>query len=246
MKNKDSMNTKTHDHSKGWITRFYLLGPCITTIFCWFLGSLYISNKIIWIILFLLNAFIGILITLILIKNKRAYQFFLTRSIWILCLNSSLIYLCFLGLSYWLISKTTLIISLLIITSLIGWVVSFFIAKNGFNQNIDINYKNGVIDLESAQWDIQNQEVFSSKDRDKSRVDKILVLTRILISLIPPIVALIMRNYPSNQKLSLMTVMFSTAAIILFSVSGLSAGLSQSIRELETRIDKKVMIKTLE
>jgi hypothetical protein len=60
---------------------------------------------------------------------------------------------------------------LLIITSIIGWTIQFFYASKYYAKNIDINIKNGVIDLESAQWNIQYQEILSTKDNDRSRVE---------------------------------------------------------------------------
>jgi hypothetical protein len=181
-----------------------------------------------------------------LIKNKNAYQFFLTRSIWWLCADLPLIYSCYLGLSFWLGSKTTVVFLLIIIISLIGWTISFFYARDGFSKNIEININNGVINLENAEWNIQYQEIISAKDNDSTRVEKIRLLSRFIIPIAPPIYLMIVRDFPSEQRLSLMAILISYLAVLLFSISGLSAGLSQSIREIETRIKQKIMIKTLE
>jgi hypothetical protein len=240
------MNNSLKPLSKDGIFFGYLIGPCFFTIIVWFYNSLYTSNNQTLIILFLFNAFIGIITTFILIKKKYAYQFFLTRSIWWLCADLPLIYSCYLGLSYWLGSKTTVVFLLIIIASLMGWAISFFYAKDGFSRNINININNGVIDLETAQWNIQYSEILSVKDNDRSRTEKIRLISRFVIPIAPPIYLMIVRDFPSDQQMSLMTVIVSYMAVLIFSISGLSAGLSQSIREIETRIKKKIMIKTLE
>jgi hypothetical protein len=246
MKNPESMNSNLKPRSKDGTIILYLLGPCFISIMFWFGYSLYTSHNITWIILLLINIFIGVFTTLMLKKNKRAYQFFLTRSIWIICADLPLIYLCYLGLSYWLGSKTAVVFFLIILTSLIGWAISFIYAKDGFSKNIEININKGVIDLETAQWNIQYSEVLSAKDNDSSRMEKIRLLSRFVIPLAPPIYLLIVRDYPSDKQLSLMAILIAYMATLLFSISGLSVGLSQSIRDIERRIKKKIMIKSLE
>jgi hypothetical protein len=246
MNNPESVNNNLKPRSKVGTIFLYLIGPCIATSFLWFLGSLFSSNRIIWIILLFLNAFIGIFTTFILTKNRRAYLFFQTRSIWIICTDLPLVYLCYLGLSYWLGTKTTIVFLLLIITSIIGWTIQFFYASKYYAKNIDKNIKNGVIDLESAQWNIQYQEILSTKDNDRSRVENFSLLSKYLTSLGPPIILWIMRDYPGDQKLSFMTVVLIIPAILLFSISGESAGLSKFVCEIEAKIKQNIMIKTLE
>ena len=59
MNNSESVNNNLKPRSKDGTIFLYLLGPCIATSFLWFLGSLYSSNREIWIILLFINAFIG-------------------------------------------------------------------------------------------------------------------------------------------------------------------------------------------
>jgi hypothetical protein len=228
-----------------WAIIFRAFGPVFIIPFSLLFTYSYHSKPGIWYGLLIINILIGLseAVALLILKNARNYYFiriFSTLATAIPILYTTLIIMnSNYPNSYFPIFCTFLLIMI------IEWFLSFDFQKIRLSKALEQKIPNNAINVDEGVVNLQTTFLFSRKDADKSRTEKILTIGVVLLIFAPVIGSIIYRlTTPEQQSMYLLAFLSSLAMVLIFG-SGAQAGTASVIKEIEEKSKMRFVIKNL-
>jgi hypothetical protein len=233
-------------YKKWFLVIFHLFGPILFVGFTRLLTFNYSSRREVWILIIIIDLLVGLwtLLTMVAIRNARLYHLYL--SVEILGIAAPIIYATFVILRTDYTNSFQHIFFLLTMIMIMEWAISFFYLKNKLCNAIKLKIPNNSIDVDNGNMDLQKTLLYSPKDADESRVEKILAIGGILMCFAPAIGVIISRSFSLTQQSVFLISLLGFFCIFFMYASGGQAGVARAIKEVEIIENKKIVIKKLE
>jgi hypothetical protein len=205
----------------------------------------YQSTPIIWYGLLIINLIIGVSqeISLLVLKSARVY--YITGMVLALTITIPLLYTTLIIIKSNFPDAYLLILSTLLLLMIIEWFLSYFYQKIKLDKALEQKIPNNAINIDEGTLNLQTWFLFSRKDADKSRIQRILGVGTIFIIFAPVIGSMIYRITTPEQQSMYYLVFLSLLAMILVFGSGVKAGTATVIKEIEERRKMRFVIKKL-
>ncbi len=232
-------------HKKWVMIIGNLIAPLLSVSFVYFITNFFRSSKEVWQFLFLMNFIFGTWVVYAMVVAKNAEMFYVVRAVGLLCIVSAIVYgtSVVITVNSNIIKKEVFIGYLLIVV--VEWWISFFYQQMRLQKALE-DEPDHALDTKSGILDLQKDFVYSSKDSDKSKDEKILAIGWILLCFAPAVGALMSRELSDNQRIFYYAIGLSILGILFTHFSGLHAGTARIIKGIREKIGKKIVIKTLE
>jgi hypothetical protein len=228
-----------------WTIIFTPFLPVLIIPFSLLFTYTYHSTPGIWYGLLLINIMIGIseVCTLLILKNARYYYFI--RAISALSIATPIMYTTFIIMKSNFPESYLQIFSTIIFLMIIEWFLSYHYQKMRLAKALEQKIPNNAIDVDEGTVNLQTRFLFSRNDADKSRIERILEVGRMLMIFAPVIGSMIYRvTTPGQQSMNFMVGLSSIAMVFVFG-SGVQAGTASVIKEIEERRKMRFEIKIL-
>jgi len=204
------------------------------------------STKTIWILLLILNIVIGIIGLLALLILRSARFFFSTRIFFSLGFAVPLIYAVNLLMRTYFPNSFYQIFASLLIILIIEWCVSFYYEKIRLSRVLRKGAPNSMVDVDSGVVDLQKPFAVAKRDSDKSNIERMLAVGRIIFLFAPVIGSIIYKNTTFGQQTNYILVVLSMLVMIYVIGSGVSGGTLSVLMGIEARENMRFVIKKLE
>jgi len=205
----------------------------------------YQSTPIIWYGLLIINLIIGVSQEVALLALKSARYYYFIGMILALAITFPMLYTTLIIMKSNFPDSYLIILSTLIFMMIVEWFLSYFYQKIKLGKALDQKIPNNAINIDEGTINLQTMFLFSKKDADKSRIQRILGVGTIFIIFAPVIGSMIYRITTPNQQSMYFLVYLSLLAMVFVFGSGAQAGTASLIKEIEERRKIRFVINKL-